>query len=92
MPGEDLAPDELKNKLEQIQNRLANIEEVALEKELLLQHVTRLLEKQQERNSYSKVKLSFQALWSNLFSRDLLWIFLSKSTTRKVNWRTERVQ
>lgn len=54
LPGEDLAPDELKSKLEHIQNRLANIEEVALEKELLLQHVTRLLEKQQERNGYSK--------------------------------------
>jgi hypothetical protein len=56
LPGEDLAPDELKSKLEHIQNRLANIEEVALEKELLLQHVTRLLEKQQERNGYSKVQ------------------------------------
>ena len=55
LPGEDLAPDELKAKLEHIQNRLANIEEVALEKELLLQPVTRLLEKQQERNGYSKV-------------------------------------
>jgi len=53
--GMDLNIVELKQKLEQIQLRLANIEEVALEKELLFQHVSRLVQKQENSSADGKV-------------------------------------
>jgi len=45
--GSDLNIEDLKKKLEDIQARLANVEEIALEKELLFQQVDRLVVKQQ---------------------------------------------
>jgi len=45
--GSDLNIEDLKKKLEDVQTRLANVEEVALEKELLFQQVDRLVVKQQ---------------------------------------------
>ena len=45
--GSDLNIEDLKKKLEDVQTRLANVEEVALEKELLFQQVDRLVIKQQ---------------------------------------------
>jgi len=45
--GSDLNIEDLKKKLEDVQTRLANVEEIALEKELLFQQVDRLVIKQQ---------------------------------------------
>lgn len=53
--GADLNIVELKEKLESIQLRLANIEEVALEKELLFQHVSRLVQKQEASSDRGKM-------------------------------------
>jgi hypothetical protein len=52
--GHDLNIVELKDKLEAIQLRLANIEEIALEKELLHQHVSRLVQKQEKSSDKGK--------------------------------------
>jgi len=53
--GVDLNIVELKKKLESIQLRLANIEEIALEKELLFQHVSRLVQKQEANSTEGKL-------------------------------------
>jgi len=53
--GSDLNILELKEKLESIQKRLANVEEVALEKELLYQHVARLADKQEKLSKDGKI-------------------------------------
>lgn len=45
--GSDLKIDDLKKKLDDVQSRLATVEEVALEKELVFQQVDRLVIKQQ---------------------------------------------
>ena len=53
--GSDMNILELKEKLESIQKRLANVEEVALEKELLYQHVARLADKQEKMSKDGKM-------------------------------------
>ena len=73
--GSDLNIEDLKKKLEDVQTRLANVEEVALEKELLFQQVDRLVVKQQAQCEDGKtpaLELSRQVCFANYHPKNLL--------------------
>ncbi|CAD5119583.1 DgyrCDS8185 [Dimorphilus gyrociliatus] len=55
LEGKDLPPDKMKDKLEELESRLATKEEQILEKDLILQQVTRLAQRVQKKSDSGKM-------------------------------------